>query len=153
MSHRSRSLSHRAGWRVIALCLATILAGCASVPTQEMSDARRALEAAEHAQAERHAPYAMSRASVSLDRASAALRAGDFVDAQVLARAARDEAIAARRLADTVRDTEEAIAEAQVEGRPWQGARDLLDMALQVSRGGDATRALAMAGRAHILAR
>lgn len=153
MSHRSRFLSHRAGWRIVALCFVTVVAGCASVPTQEMSDARRALEAAEQAQAERHAPYAMSRASVSLDRASAALRAGDFVDAQVLARAARDEAIAARRLSDTVRGAEEAIAEAQVQGRPWQGARSLLDEALQVSRGGDAARALAMAQRAHMLAR
>lgn len=155
----SRTRLPRRGARVALLALmlaaplASMLSGCAAVPSQEMSDARRAVDAARDAQAPQHAPAAMERAAGALERASEALRAGDYDRARALATTARDEAIAARMLADQVAQVEHAIADARAGGRPWRGAAALLDEALAASSRGDSERALKLAERALALAR
>ena len=139
-------------WRatavVMGFCL--MLSACVSVPSQEMSDARRALDSAEQAGARTVLPDAMGRASAALDSASRALRAGQYDDARGLARAARDEAIAARMLATRLQQIKAAIAAARTEGRAWQDAEQLLQRALQMSRAGDSDGALSVADKAAI---
>jgi len=130
-----------------------MLAACASVPSQEMSDARRALDAARDARAQQHAPASLERAALALERAALALRAGDYDDARTLADAARAEAILARELAARVAEAEQAIAAARAAGRPWQGGASLLREAESTSRAGDTARAVQMAARALYLLR
>jgi len=136
-----------------ALLACALLAGCAAVPSQEMSDARRALTAAREANAGALAPMAMARADAALEEASAALRAGQYERARGRAGSARDAAILAREFATRIDAVEAGIAAAREAGRPWQGARDLLQHARAVSRDGDTPRALVIAERAEALLR
>jgi hypothetical protein len=133
------------------MALVLLLAGCAGVPSQEMSDARRALGAAHEASAERHAPAAMSRASDAMDGATQALRGGDYDGARRLAGVARTQAIAARQLATRVSEIRSLIDTERSAGRPWEGAEGLLRRALDASREGDVARALEIAERARTL--
>ena len=130
-----------------------LLAGCAAVPSQEMSDARRALDAAREANAPELAPMAMARADGALQEASAALRAGQYDRARARAGMAREAAILARELAARITAVEAGIAAAREAGRPWQGAQEMLRQARIVSRDGDTPRALAIAERAEALLR
>jgi len=135
----------------LAIGLVSILGACASVPSQEMSDARRALNAAEQADARRLLPITMGRASASLDSANSALRAGQYEQARLLARSARDEAIAARVLATRLVQVREAIARARAEDRAWQDAEQLVQRALEMSRAGDTRGALSSVEQAAML--
>ena len=140
--------------RPLLVCaMALLLVACATAPSQEMSDARRAVDAAALARAGSLAPDAMSKASAALDRASAALRAGDYDAAREMARTARDEAISARMLANAMTLAENGIAAARAQGRPWKGAQRVLDESMRVSREGESARALQMAERALALTR
>jgi len=116
-----------------------------------MSDARRALNAAEQADARRLLPITMGRASASLDSANSALRAGQYEQARLLARSARDEAIAARVLATRLVQVREAIARARAEDRAWQDAEQLVQRALEMSRAGDTRGALSSVEQAAML--
>jgi hypothetical protein len=53
----------------VAMLAAWTLAGCASAPVQEMSDARQAIRAAQEAGAERTAATQLSEAQIALNRA------------------------------------------------------------------------------------
>jgi len=138
---------------LVVCAVALFLAACATAPSQEMSDARRAVDAAADAGARSRAPHAMSQASAALDRASTALRVGDYDAARELARAARDEAITARKLARAMTLVEDGIAAARAQGRPWKGAQRVLDESMRVSSKGESARALQMAERALALTR
>ena len=153
MTSRTRGTAIANGWRGLVCAVALSLAACATAPSQEMSDARRAVDAAADAQAERLAPHAMSRALAALDGASTALRAGDYAAAREMARSARGEAINARMLANALILAEDGIAAARAQGRPWAGAQRLLDEAMRVSKQGASVRALQMAERALALTR
>ena len=134
-----------------AIGAALMLTACASVPSQEMSDARRALDAASQAGAQRLLPVAMGRASTTLDSATSALRAGQYDEARVLALSARDEAIDSRVLATRLVQIREGIAKARTEGRAWQEADRLMQRALTSSRAGDASGALSSSEQALLL--
>lgn len=133
---------------VLAIGAALMQSGCASVPSQEMSDARRALDAALHAGARQLVPSAVERADSTLESASSALRAGQYDEARDLARSSRDEAIAARMLATRLVQIKEAIASARAEGRAWQYTDQLMQRALAMSRAGDTPGALSIADQA-----
>ena len=71
----------------------SLIVGCATAPpTQEMSDARQSVEAAESVGAETHAPVALDSAQHLLNKAQNDLEAGDFEKAQKDAIAAREAA-------------------------------------------------------------
>lgn len=71
----------------------SLIVGCATAPpTQEMSDARQSVEAAESVGAETHAPVALDSAQHLLTKAQSDLEAGDFEKAQRDAIAAREAA-------------------------------------------------------------
>jgi len=81
--------------------LAALLAGCASVPYQEMSDARQAIESARPVIAGQSEPRAMvEQAEALLDEAEAHLRAGEYGAARRTAEQAKALAIQAREQAD-----------------------------------------------------
>jgi nucleoid-associated protein YgaU len=70
-----------------------LILGCATAPpTQEMSDARQSVEAAQNIGAEQHAPAAMGSAQQLLDKAQTDIQAGEFEQAQKEAIAASEAA-------------------------------------------------------------
>lgn len=140
--------------RICLLILALgLAAGCATVPSQEMSDARRAIRAAEKAAAGEHAPNALERARDALDNAMNALSQGDYPAAEAAASTARSEAIDARALATEMQLTALSISDARHAGRPVGGAEDFVGRARAAARDGDAERALEYLHRARALAR
>lgn len=83
------------------LALFLVLAGCASIPYQEMSDARQAIDAARRVVADAPEPNRFVReAEAELERAEAHLRAGENESARVTAEKAKALAIEARERAE-----------------------------------------------------
>ncbi|MDP1707680.1 MAG: DUF4398 domain-containing protein [Gammaproteobacteria bacterium] len=82
--------------RYLAPLMFSMMLGCTSIPTQEMSDARQAVQAARDANAGQLAPEIMEGAETLLNRAKQALDAGAYNQARDEAVAARREAIKAR---------------------------------------------------------
>lgn len=71
--------------------------GCTTIPTQEMSDARQAVQAAREVGATTHAPENLTNAENFLNDAKKALDAGYYDVARKHALAAKAEAIEARK--------------------------------------------------------
>jgi predicted S18 family serine protease len=72
-----------------AVALLLLLAGCASAPVQEMSDARQAIQAAEEAGAAYYAPETLSDAKRLLTSAERKLQREAYASARADAREAR----------------------------------------------------------------
>jgi len=77
-----------------------LLAGCAGMPLQQMSDARQAVRAAERAGAEQYAPELLDEARALVKTASENLHKGEYRDARDEAELARDKAMEARRISE-----------------------------------------------------
>ncbi len=86
-----------------ALLYGAVLSGCAGAPVQEMSNARQAIRAAEHAGAAATAPAVMDEAKQLLKSAESHLRRGDYRAARDEAELARTRAVEARGLAETAK--------------------------------------------------
>ena len=86
MAYLSFSAMFR-GLLLTVLCV--VLAGCAGVPAQEMSNARQAIKAARDAGAGQVAPQKLNEAQSLLERAESDLQQRDF-------RSARRNAVEAR---------------------------------------------------------
>lgn len=86
--------------RFLPVMLALLLAACAAIPAQEMSDARQAIQSAEQAGAGIHAPRALNLARTLLERAEAELAVKDYAAARRTAHDAKTAAIQAREAAD-----------------------------------------------------
>jgi hypothetical protein len=92
-------------WTRVAACLVlAALAGCASAPVQEMSDARQAIQAAEEAGAELHAPQALNDARRLLGEAEQTLQREAYARTRHLAREARRRAAEALEAAQAAED-------------------------------------------------
>lgn len=89
-------LGRRWGWTLFCLVL---LGGCATVPVQQMSNARQAIAAAQAAGAARVAPAKLAAAQHWLDDAEFALKGGDYAHARQSANKARKLAIEAANAA------------------------------------------------------
>ncbi|MCA9016549.1 MAG: LysM peptidoglycan-binding domain-containing protein [Planctomycetaceae bacterium] len=93
----------------------TLMSGCATAPpTQEMSDARQSVEAAETIGAGQHAPEAFDNAQRLLSKAQDDMQAGKFAAAQKDAIAAREAArqaviISQAKQAETATQSEEIV--------------------------------------------
>jgi len=84
------------------LLVAFLVAGCASVPYQEMSDARQAIDVASPVVADQ--PDQREKVQMArqlLERAEQHLHAGEYAAARDLAERARDLAIEARESAES----------------------------------------------------
>lgn len=75
------------------------LAACATVPVQEMSDARLAIRSAEAVGASERSPQALMEARRLLQEAQTRLESGAYEDARQYALDARQQAIKARKMA------------------------------------------------------
>lgn len=82
--------------RFILIITVGVALGCTTIPTQEMSDARQAVQAAHEVGATTYAPDSLANAENFLNNAKKALDAGYYNDARKHAIAAKSEAIEAR---------------------------------------------------------
>ncbi|HRY14484.1 MAG: DUF4398 domain-containing protein [Candidatus Competibacteraceae bacterium] len=82
----------------LAIAIATLTA-CATVPVQEMSDARQAIHSAEAVGALQRSPQALMEARRLLQAAQTQLESGAYEDARRYALDAREQAIKAREIA------------------------------------------------------
>lgn len=140
-------------FRRFAWCLVAggmvVAGGCASVPpTQEMSDARQALDAAREADAGRYSPRAMEGASHLLSQAEQKLEAGAFKQAQQSALAAKQEATRARTMAAALSAARIALREAAADGVLSAEAQTLLQQAEVAASADDEKSAVRLAGEA-----
>lgn len=90
--------------RLFSIALVFLMTSCASLPMQQMSDARQAIEAARDAGAEKHAKKLFQQAETLLsdaERLQQENRYGLSADAAIKA---RDMAIAAQKAAASVRE-------------------------------------------------
>ncbi len=108
-----------------------LLQGCATSgpPTQEMSDARQALDAARQVNAASHVPETLQDAQSLLAKAEAKLSAGAFEQAQNNALAAKAGATKARTMASAISEAKAALQEAEAMDGLSGGAMGLLRQA------------------------
>ena len=134
--------------RSLAIVMMSGLVGCAAVPTQEMSDARQALQAARVADAHTHATTSFGNAEHHLSRAERELSAHYYLRARQNAVAARRDAIAARNIALAIAQAKEAMNAAEEKGALSQTARDWLVKAEAAAAAVKEEEAVQAAGRA-----
>lgn len=88
----------------LVVLLLFLLGGCASAPVQEMSDARQAIYAARSVPSNTTEP-SLLKAETFLRRAEHALHVGNYRDARLNAKLAREQALQAQKaLASRVDD-------------------------------------------------
>ena len=86
---------------LLSILVASLVA-CATIPAQEMSDARQAIQAAEDAGASAHSPRALDHARFLLEQAQIELAERDYASARRSANASKEAAIQAREAATDV---------------------------------------------------
>jgi nucleoid-associated protein YgaU len=129
-----------------------IAVGCATAPTQEMSDARQAVQAAREADAKLHTPDAMESAEHELSQAEHELHGRNYKLARNDALAAKQEAIKARNMALAIAQAKDALAEADKLGALSQPTRDWLAQAENAAAAGNEEQAIHDAQQAMQLA-
>ena len=89
------------GWfrRILIAALLLGTTACVTVPAQQMSDARQAMQAAEEAGAPERAPDEYIKAHQLLEEADQLLKQGDYGKAKKIALAAKEAALNAREKA------------------------------------------------------
>lgn len=138
----------RLAWAFLACGLA-VIAGCATAPpTQEMSDARQALDAAHRAEATRYAPDALEGAESLLSQAENKLGAGAFTQAQKTALAAKEEATKARAMASAISAAKKTLSDAAAIDAQSPEAQVLLQQAEAAAKVDDDKNAVRLAGEA-----
>lgn len=138
---------------VLSVFLASALGACASAPTQEMSDARLALRAAEDAGAQDYAAPTLSAAQGTIADAERQLESGKYVRARNYAILARAEAMKARSVALAIAQAKAAVDEAARLHALSAAAQAALKNAREAAGQDRPDRALAEAERAAELAR
>lgn len=137
----------------LSVFLASALGACASAPTQEMSDARLALRAAEDAGARDYAAPTLSTAQSTIADAERQLESGKYVRARNYAILARAEAMKARSVALAIAQAKAAIDESARLHVSSVAAQTALNNAREAAGRDQPDRALAEADRAAELAR
>ena len=130
----------------------TFLSACAMAPTQEMSDARQAVQAAREAGAEKHAHIALAQAEKLLIAAEDNLGLKTYRQARNNAVAAKTQAISARKLAVAIAEATKSIDSAKALGVTTKEATVWLERASAFAQTGDFGSALDAAQRAKALA-
>jgi len=116
--------------RGMGLMLAVgMVAGCATAPTQEMSDARQAVQAARDAGAPMHTPEAMEDAESDLTQAENKLRKREYSGARDEALAAKQQAVKARNMALAIDQAKQEVTKAEEMGAVSQTTREWLAQA------------------------
>ena len=79
--------------------LISMAVACVTMPAQEMSDARQALQAAEQVNAAEKAPDVYQEAKALLEQAQLMIKDNNYYEARRLADAAKETALIARKIA------------------------------------------------------
>jgi len=98
----------------ISLLIASLAACVASMPTQEMSDARQAMQTAKNANAAVYLPDYLTQIEEALLEAEQALSDGDYEKARSIADTAKQQAISARHMSIVIAQAE-AMCERLIE--------------------------------------
>jgi len=132
------------------ILLSLLLVGCASYPTQELSDARQALQAAEEANAAQHAPIHLGKATKLLSSAEHALapEKTSYATARTNALAAKKVAIKARELSLAFTSTIEELKDHALTTPSHNKANKLLQQAQDAAQAGDGILAAALVSKA-----
>jgi len=137
-----------ARWLGLIGLVLTVAMGCASAPTQEMSDARQAIQAAREAGAEDHAPQALGSAESLLSRAEQAIGGGSYDQAREDAVASKKDAVKARNIALAIGDAAAVLDEADGLGFAWRDSQKILGRARAAAQAGDEGSAVKFANLA-----
>jgi hypothetical protein len=128
-----------------AILTAVFMVACASVPSQEMSDARQAVFSARDARAATYAPRSMESAEQLLDNAERSLKQGQYDAARDDALEARQAAMKARQVAVAIAEARTAVEAAKSRGGAWASAERLVAEAQAAGQQGDESRAWELA--------
>ena len=134
--------------RVVLLVGLGVISGCIGVPSQEMSDARQSVQAAERSGASEYVPNQIQRAEESLHQAESLLQEESYYRAAKRAEVAKQEAVKARKLADVLTEAKRAIQEADAKGALWRDTDDLFEQARLAGDAGDSETCIELAGKA-----
>ncbi len=126
-----------------------MLMACAVAPTQEMSDARQAIQAARVAGAGSHSPNKLDRAETLLLGARSDLRQQDYGDARRKALAARKVALAARTISEILILATQAVTEGRKKGLDVSAAALYLSTAQRAARRGEMEKLRVLAAEVH----
>lgn len=151
MSPHKNFLLHalpRASLVVLTVCGGFV--ACAVAPTQEMSDARQAVQAAKDAGAPKHAPRYVNESETFLNHAERKLGIGKdgYSDARVSAIAAKESALKGRAVAIAIAAAKSTIAEAVAVGKLSPAAETALREAVKAAKDGNDVRAIQLADQA-----
>jgi len=129
------------------------LVGCVSYPTQELSDARQALKAAQKANAAQHAPVNLNKATELLSNAEQALAPEDssYATARTNALAAKTEAIKARELSLAFTLAINELNEGSLTTLLRSKAEKLLQQAKEAAQSGDDIQAAVFVSQARTI--
>lgn len=142
------TIAKNAGCAVLA---AALLAGCASAPTQEMSDARQSVQAAHEAGARDYASHNLKIAVEYLEEAERELELRYFSRARHDAVVAKSEAAKARDVTLAIKEAEGELAQSAASEQVVRQATDLLLEAIQAAGEGKDKKAIHLAGEAKVL--
>jgi len=131
---------------VSVVALATI--ACTTPPSQEMSDARQAINSARNADAADYAPRSLGSAERLLDDAEVSLKQGQYDMARDEALEARQAAMKAREVAVAIADAQAAVDKAKANGGAFAEVERLVEEARSAGREGDESRAWELATEA-----
>lgn len=122
--------------RLTRLGIGLLLTACAAVPTQELSDARQAIQAAEQAGAADLLAPGLVIARQRLERAEQDAGAGHLAQARAGALDAKQAALELRRLAARIREAQAALEESRSLGALWIETEHLLQLAREAAAQG-----------------
>lgn len=92
--------------RLMPALLLVFVAGCSTLPVQEVSDARQAIDSARAAGGERYTPEALHEAERLVSRALSDLADGGYQAARSAALSAKRRAITAREVSLSIQATQ-----------------------------------------------
>lgn len=128
-----------------ALMAILFIASCASPPTQEMSDARQAVQAARQAGAERFAQKSLESAQTELEEAERQLQSKKYRKAKKHAMMSKQKAVTARQVASTFQSAEAAMKIADKLPNSWRDTKKIFSKAKKAIQAGDSGKALKLA--------
>jgi len=131
--------------RIAAALSLVALAGCATAPTQEMSDARQSVQVAQEAGAERYGVQNLRNAREHLQRAERELELRYFSSARQDAELAKNEAIKAHNVSLALKAAQTAIDNSKAAAEIIEQAKALLTAATEAAAQGRDKRAIQLA--------
>jgi hypothetical protein len=135
-------------FKLLILSCLVGLASCASVPTQEMADARAELKAAEEIGAKDSLGETWSLVKRDMAAAEQKLELGDYGQARAFAVKAREGATKARTITHALSRAHQVVERARAGKVLWTVAEDSYRAALAASRNVDVVNVVAAADRA-----